>query len=58
MRQCTWRRWRFSEWIHESKDATVPLSIDRAQRHTPEIRAELSQLGNVISYLHECIKLV
>ncbi len=39
--------------INEKEDVTVPLSIDCAQRYTPEIRAELSQLGNVISYLHE-----
>lgn len=35
---------------------TTPLSIDCAQRYAPEIRAELSQLWNVISDLQEDVK--
>lgn len=35
---------------------TIPLPINGAQRNTPEIRAELGQLGDVISHLHKCIK--
>lgn len=59
----TWRS--VSEAIHLGdvfkmetyiKDVTVPLSIDCAQRYTPQIRAELSQLRNVISYLHDDVK--
>lgn len=30
-----------------------PLPINRAQRYTPELRAELGQLRNVISYLNK-----
>lgn len=32
---------------------TAPLSIDCAQRYTPQVRAELSQLWNVVSHLHK-----
>ena len=35
------------------KKEMLPLSINCAQRYTPEIRTELSKLRNVISYLHE-----
>lgn len=32
---------------------TAPLSVDCAQRYTPQVRAELSQLWNVVSHLHK-----
>lgn len=35
---------------------TIPLPINGAQRNPPEIRAELGQLGDVISHLHKGIK--
>lgn len=37
-------------------NTTIPLPINGAQRNPPEIRAELGQLGDVISHLHKGIK--